>query len=313
MTTTHLRWESYDYTVTANSLGFPGPEYPKEKAPGALRIFALGDAFTSAEGVDTNLSWPRLLESRLRVDYASRPVEVMDFAITGYGPEQTVAVAEAFVPQYRPDLIIYGFFVNEYFDVLESNDAFRASIGLTKEPLTGWWLKIHLDQVRRYLAINIGEPLHAVMHGPTESHGYLFGEFAALERGRTEVNVTGKELVRSQLLRLKGIADSVGAKVIVVMVPSSAQVCGPEDLAYYPWRVDLRDTVKYDVDQPQRVTEELAGALGLPVCDLRPTLIAAKDRHPYQRRNMHWTAFGHECVATYLAQRLATDGYLGAR
>jgi len=46
--TTRLRWQRYDYWVTSNHLGFPGPaDLP---VSGDLRILALGDAFTSAEG-----------------------------------------------------------------------------------------------------------------------------------------------------------------------------------------------------------------------------------------------------------------------
>ena len=63
--TTRLRWESYDYYVNSNELGFPGPSYPEEKTPETIRILTFGDAFTSAEGVNTEQAWPRLLESNL--------------------------------------------------------------------------------------------------------------------------------------------------------------------------------------------------------------------------------------------------------
>ena len=43
---THLRWDTYDYIVLSNSLGFPGPEYFARKAEGTYRIITLGDAFT---------------------------------------------------------------------------------------------------------------------------------------------------------------------------------------------------------------------------------------------------------------------------
>ncbi len=64
--TTRLRWESYDYVLEANELGFPGPLYPEARTTNTIRIMTLGDAFTSAEGVDTQESWPRVLEDLLR-------------------------------------------------------------------------------------------------------------------------------------------------------------------------------------------------------------------------------------------------------
>ncbi len=70
--TTRLRWFGYDYQVSANALGFPGPLYAAKRSPGSLRIMTTGDAFTSAEGVDTRQAWPRLLEGAL-ADRLGRP------------------------------------------------------------------------------------------------------------------------------------------------------------------------------------------------------------------------------------------------
>lgn len=140
--TTRLRWEGYDYTVTANSLGFAGPEYAAERTPGTLRILTVGDAFTSAEGVDTDAAWPRLLESDLDQRLPDRSVEVLNFAITGHGPQQYASVVEHFGPIYQPDLIVVGFFVNEYQDVLATNEDFCSSIGFGRPPRRAgdpWW------------------------------------------------------------------------------------------------------------------------------------------------------------------------------
>src|SRR4029453_15186773 len=106
----------YDYTVTANSLGFPGPEYRPARTPGSFRILVTGDAFTSAGGVDTAQGWPRLLEHRLTELRKDRPVEVLNFAITGYGPRQHAAIVDHFVPIYRPDLILVAMSVDEFKD-----------------------------------------------------------------------------------------------------------------------------------------------------------------------------------------------------
>jgi len=51
--------------VRTNELGFPGPLYPPQKGENVYRIFVTGEAFESAEGVDNEQAWPRLLEDRL--------------------------------------------------------------------------------------------------------------------------------------------------------------------------------------------------------------------------------------------------------
>ena len=119
---TRLRWLGYDYTVRANSLGFPGPDIPENRSPGVARVMVVGDAFSSAESVDTEKSWVRQLETKLGT--ANRKTEVQNFAITGYGPNQYFAVLHKFVPIYKPDVIIIEMFVNDYQDVMTSNKSF---------------------------------------------------------------------------------------------------------------------------------------------------------------------------------------------
>ena len=84
--TTRLRWESYDYVMQANHLGFPGPAYSERKNSDVFRVLVTGDAFASAEGVNTDEAWPRVLERMLRDGQTKRRAEVMNFAITGWGP-----------------------------------------------------------------------------------------------------------------------------------------------------------------------------------------------------------------------------------
>jgi hypothetical protein len=115
-TRTRLRWLDYDYVVRANTLGFPGPNRPEERAPGMLRVLVTGDAFSSAEGVDTDLAWPRLLEPTLRTRTDGRLVEVLNFVITAYGPNQEAAVVAAFTPRFRPDVVVIEMFVNDFDD-----------------------------------------------------------------------------------------------------------------------------------------------------------------------------------------------------
>src|SRR5262249_52360619 len=105
-TRTRLAWLDYDYVVRANALGFPGPNRPPERAPDMLRVLVTGDAFSSAEGVDTDRAWPRLLEPALGAQMPGRVVEVLNFAMTGYGPNQEAEVVGAFAPRFRPDVVV---------------------------------------------------------------------------------------------------------------------------------------------------------------------------------------------------------------
>jgi lysophospholipase L1-like esterase len=309
--TTRLQWESYDYTVFANSLGFPGPDYSEKKNEHTLRIFVIGDAFTSAEGVDTQEAWPRLLEDELDRQLSGNSVEVMNFAITGYGPNQYLAVIDKFAPIYRPEWIIIGMFVNDLYDVQVSNSAFQASIGFENPSQTSVRSFMSLQHLRRYLDLQIAEPIMEIMLDEPREQGYFLGNFNAFERAENENLKAGQALVEERLRSIRSTADRIGAKLIILLIPSSIQVCSPESLNYFPKTTDLGDSTLYDLDQPQRLLSAAAAQNGLEIIDLRGILGGAT-QCPYHARNMHWNEDGHARVAEYLAGYLTNVEKIGS-
>jgi len=309
---THLRWESYDYSVAANALGFPGPEYSSEKPAHTLRVLVTGDAFTSAEGVDTEQSWPRQLEYDLaqRVNPPAR-VEVLNFAITGYGPNQYAAVVEQFAPRYRPDLIVIGFFVNDFEDALMSTADFQSSIGFDRAPSDGWLSILTLAELRQWLKLHVGEDVYELLRRQPGPHGYFLGQFAALERDDPALSGAGRRRVAERLGEIARTARAIGARVLIAMIPAPVQVCRAQDLSYFPRFLDLQDTRRFDTDRPQRVVGEVAADLQLGFCDLRPALMTAPEGCPYRSHNLHWTVGGHRAVAEYLGQYLLGNGFIG--
>jgi hypothetical protein len=130
-----------------------------------------------------------------------------------------------------------------------------------------------------------------------------------LERGSPELE-QGYQLVVDQMQRIKKISESVGAQVVLAMIPAPVQVCGPQDLAYYPRHVDLTDQQRYDPELPQRLVKSMAADLGFQYYDLQATLRSSAADCPYQPHNIHWTVDGHQIVAAHLAEELLADGYV---
>ncbi len=302
-TETRLRWESYDYIVTANRLGFPGPDYPEERSEGSIRIMTLGDAFTSAEGVDTEAAWPRLLERNLAERLPDRRIEVLNFAITGHGPNQYAAIADAYVPRFRPDVVIVGFFVNEYDDVLRSDRAFRRSIGFDRVAPDSWVSRLTGAHLLAWSRMHVSRWLNETVRGRPWPHGYFLAQLAPLERENAKVTGAGRDRVKARLSQIAEACRHVEATLIVMMIPAPPQICDARDLAYFPRHVELDDPHRFDVDQPQRVTRELCAGLGIPTYDLRP-LLTSLSECPYQPRNLHWTERGHAAVAASMAEVL---------
>jgi peptidoglycan/LPS O-acetylase OafA/YrhL len=307
---TRLRWESYDYTVIANSLGFPGPEYPPSRSPGSLRILVTGDAFTSAEGVSTDRSWPRLLETELCHALSPRKVEVLNFAITAYGPQQYAAVTRRYVPLFRPDWVIIEFFVNDFSDVLTPVENMRDGIGLNYPESSPWRSVLRLVHLRKWIEVHCSSPWLSRLRGVPDPYGYLFGGFGYLERGPDRMWSEAPTLIARHLAEIRSVCEAAGSRLLVVMAPAAAQVCGPDRLSYYPRGVDLRDENRFDVDRPQRVLKGIADELHVPFVDLRAPLRGSSE-NPCQPRNMHWTEAGHHVVADTVARLLLADGDRG--
>jgi hypothetical protein len=309
-TTTRLRWVSYDYTVTANALGFPGPAYPDEKPAGSVRILTTGDAFTSAEGVDTAQAWPRLLEGELSRRKPERPVEVMNLAMTGYGPEQYAAVLRAFATTWRPDVVIVTLFVNDLEDVLISPRQFQRSIGFGRPDGTGLFAALALGNLYELTGHAVRRLLfEQVLRRPDPQDRFfaMLPAFAATTGDAAwEADGEAKAAVERALLDIMLLAEVNGSRLIALLVPAGVQVCTPEQLPYFPKHVDLADASRFDLERPQRLLGEVTSMLGIETHDLRDVLRAAPSGCPYQPRNLHWLPSGHEAVAAFVAG-LLTD------
>jgi hypothetical protein len=164
-----------------------------------------------------------------------------------------------------------------------------------------------LVQLRSFIRLQLVEPFMELIKGKPREHGYFLGNFLALEKGRADINIAGRQSVAERLKQIKTIADQVGAKVVIAMIPAPVQACRPDQLAYYPRHVNLNDSTRFDLEQPQRMTKEIADSLAFSYYDLLPVLKSAAEGCPYQSKNMHWTIAGHRAVADYLAQMVASD------
>ena len=301
-----LRWLGYDYRVRTSALGFPAPAYPEAKPGGVLRILTLGDAFTSAEGVDTELAWPRRLEDDLNARASGRRAEVLNFAVTGYGPQHYAALAAEFVPRFHPDLVIVGFFVNEYDDIMFTTEDYRAGIGFGGPPQHGWRSWVRPFQLRAWFNNVVAVPARGFLTGRNAGPGLYWGQFSQFEVGHLQPDDARVLAVKEKLTVIRDVAQAGGAEVLLLLIPASVQVEKAGDLPYIPRGVDLADTTRYCLDCPQRLTIALARELGLPWLDLRSVLTPGSGERYYPRRNMHWTPAAHERVAAALAERMAT-------
>jgi hypothetical protein len=101
-------------------------EYPLAKPPGVCRIAVFGDSFFF--GLEANLedTFAAGLEARLRA--AGIPVEVLNFAVGGFGTAEMLQTYEQYGTRFDPDIVIFSWDISDLNDNVRS-DLFRLHDG----------------------------------------------------------------------------------------------------------------------------------------------------------------------------------------
>ncbi|HUQ87604.1 MAG TPA: GDSL-type esterase/lipase family protein [Vicinamibacterales bacterium] len=101
--------------VRINSMGFRDrKEYSLEKSANTFRILVLGDSVTFGHGTLDETTYPYLLEQQLRKWRPDVKWEVWNLGVPGYNTGQELAYLEEIGPRAQPDLVIVGFYPNDF-------------------------------------------------------------------------------------------------------------------------------------------------------------------------------------------------------
>ncbi len=98
-----------------NSRGVRGPEYSEQPAPGVFRIVIVGDSFVMGHRVEESETYSARLQERLRSRAGAGRVEVINAGLSGVPIGGAVKRARVQALSYHPQLIVYGFTLNDIF------------------------------------------------------------------------------------------------------------------------------------------------------------------------------------------------------
>lgn len=96
----------------ANSLGFRDREHAIEKQEGVYRAVVLGDSIVQGFGIENDEDLLTSVLSRQLKD-AGRNVEIFNFGVSGYNTQQEVETLREKGLQYRPDLVVVMYCLND--------------------------------------------------------------------------------------------------------------------------------------------------------------------------------------------------------
>lgn len=125
----HIRSFSYEksgWNVHYNSLGLRGPEVGS-KDPGRKRILFVGDSIIEGFGArDDSHTAPVFVEK----SFAARGIsaESLNAGVSGYNASQVRRNLEILLPLIKPDLVVYGFSLNDILGLgeVDSTGGFRS-------------------------------------------------------------------------------------------------------------------------------------------------------------------------------------------
>lgn len=304
----------FRHAVSTNSRGLRNREtsYARDAR---RRILCVGDSFTWGLGVESREAFPSLLERDLP------NTEVINAGVIGWGTGQEWLWLEGEGPRYAPDVLILGFYVNDFWDnagstlrgqrpvfrvragelVLETPPApvpgRRDDPGFVGRPVRGRkesilrFLRAHSQVVR---AFQLGaEWLRAGFLERTD----LTPLSRATLREKADPDVPPAQDVTFALLeRIREFCGSRGIRLIVLLIPSHEDV-----------RPELEGSARArDSHEAYETALLFCRTLGIDAVGLRPRLVEMErsGKGGFHRADIHLNAAGHRAAAELLLARI---------
>ena len=294
--------QEFDHWVTMNSLGLRDREVAREKPPGTFRILVLGDSYAEGAQVPLEETFAKRLESSLSRRFPSRPWEVINGGVAGYGTAHELKFFHVYGRSFAPDLVIVAFAAGNDLHDNRHSPFFR-------------WKGDRLEE-RNLRAPSRAELLEARLKELFASHSHLYQflrdryhafrteirperdqtlrvhRTAVLAPSASEDVQRDWRLTEDLLDRLSSSVAGAGARLLLVAVSMRLQVDDVE------WETFARGRAELDRAAVQKRLASYASARGIPFLDLLPALQRAhRAERAYYRIDGHFNARGHAIAA----------------
>ena len=267
--------------VRINSAGFPGPEWPRDKPSGGLRIAVLGDSMTAAIATGEERTFVRRLRDSLAQVERGRPVEVLNFGVSGASTASELVTWREVASGYEPDVVLLAFFTGNdlgdnsarltraprvYFDV-DAEGRLVPSEAPSPTPALVRWLDRHS---RLYVWQKLA--VRRLRGAGRAAHGVEPGQRIFARAGDPDVEHAWR--VTAALLRaLRREVEATGARLALAVIPCAEQV---DDALWADLERRVRGAeLEPAREEPSRRLAEIATREGVPLVDLAPAFLAA--------------------------------------
>jgi lysophospholipase L1-like esterase len=269
--------------IKINSEGLRDHEYPAVKDAKTFRILAIGDSFTLGLGVNSEESYPKVLETMLNgdsVNAGSKKYEVINAGVDGYGTDQEYLYLQELLQRYKPDMVIVGLYSNDVDDVIKG---IPLALFKTKSKNHFYFLSyLRGLEILFYQTFkkDVNKELFAIYQDPPSA------EFAH-----------ALQLTKQYLVRIRDLAQSTEAKTLIVIIPSCFEISKSEwekkGLGHAYTDGFFNNNMKKFSD----IFTEFGKTEKIPTLPLLPDFRSSKNSQLYFRVDPHWTKDGHRLAA----------------
>ncbi len=308
--TDFMRW---GVPIHINSAGFRDKEHTREKAPGVVRIAAIGDSITYGSGVEYRDVYHQALETSL--NQKNSHYEVLAFNQGATSTDWAVKTYIETARGYRPDIVLLGFCLNDFEDYeaknsSESKTLRRKAYDLLADLHQYLRVESHLyffifERSRRFLYQHVIDRTVRTQDSWTPMSPFSPQHEAIFKRELTSTV--------GQIAKLNDAVKADGARLLVVIFPFEMQIT-PQLNALYASEYKITGLESAMQGEAQAALTAVLRDKSIETLDLLPVFRAAAEKAPAQQlyfREMggmldwaHPNAVGHRLAAQAIFDRL---------
>lgn len=276
---------------------------------GAKAPFAgitLGDSFSFCDDVSAEDCWIRQLGDRSGLSVAS-------LGVSGYSTMAEARLLKRYGAQLKPRIVLASVFANDFSDNLDFAEWLKSG----SQNFWEWradrerpgalfrWLVDHSKIVRLVDSASRSRGRH-IYQVKRDRLDLVFQPWwvEPLSDARKEDRAAGWALMRDAFLDMRTSAEAMGAKLVLVLIPTK------EEVYFDSVRAELPNAAKLSVDRPYDVVRQFCRDQGIVCCDTTPALQehARQGDQVYLRVSGHWNALGGQVGAEAVNECLMKAG-----
>ncbi len=304
-----IKQKEYETHMRTNSLGFRGPEMPKEPKDDELRVLFLGDSFVVAKQVEENERFVEKTEVAL-AEKLERSVVTRGLGIGGANPALHLLYYREIGKDFDPDVVVQVLFPENDMMPLEGPYSFREdgdalvveNVGVEPQPACNWKCGLlRKSSILRFV--------YQTLRGKNDdaSAAELLGDYYWYTTEGQMALATQKrwQVLGALVTQLHDEVVWDGGTFMVLLMPSALEIQKNWQEEYLNndqpymwdfWQIDqLLSRAKYVLEEEGMIVLDLRTAFKQAVTDEEPL---------YYKSDPHLSVRGHEVVVEALEKKI---------